>query len=211
MFIKLNDMMIRLADIIISVLCLIILIPFFLFIAIFIKIDSRGSAFYKQIRVGKGGKKFIMWKFRTMYCGSDKKGLLTVGMRDSRITRAGLWLRKHKIDELPQLFNVLINDMSLVGPRPELQEYVNQFSDEHKKVLSVKPGMTDYASIKYVNENELLKNSDNPEKTYIEEIIPTKIELNMRYINNPDLGQYLKIIFLTFERLLLIIIALLIP
>ncbi|MGA2406170.1 MAG: sugar transferase [Bacteroidales bacterium] len=193
---------IRIIDLIFSLIGLILLSPFFIIIIVYIKIDSRGPIFYQQIRVGKDGIQFRLWKFRTMLLDSDKKGLLTVGKHDPRITHAGLWLRKNKLDELPQLFNVLKNDMSIVGPRPEVQKYVDLYSDEQKKVLSIKPGITDYASIKYAYENELLKNSNDPEKKYIEEILPLKIELNMKYIKNPNISQYLYIIFLTFKRIL---------
>lgn len=194
---------IRLIDLVLSLIGIIILIPFAILIIVYIKIDSKGSAFYKQDRVGKEGRHFELWKFRTMTADSDKKGLLTIGMNDSRITRAGIWLRKYKIDELPQLLNVLLNDLSIVGPRPEVQKYVDLYTKEQKRVLAVKPGITDYASIKYSNENDLLKKSDNPEKTYIEEILPLKIELNLRYINNPNISQYFNIILLTFKHLFL--------
>lgn len=154
-----------------------------------------------QKRVGKNGKDFSLLKFRTMRPDSDKKGLLTVGMRDSRITRTGYFLRKYKLDELPQLFNVLTGDMSLVGPRPEVRKYVDMYNEEQKKVLSVQPGITDYASIEYVNENEVLARSSNPEQTYINEIMPHKLELNLKYIREKGMATDLKIIIRTIGRI----------
>ena len=137
-----------------------------------------------------------------MRVGSDAKGLITVGGRDPRITRSGYFIRKYKIDELPQLWNVLKGDMSLVGPRPEVEKYVNLYTPEQRKVLSVRPGITDYASIEYVDENEILSKSDDPDKTYIEEIMPDKIRYNMKYINNRSIAEYFKIIFLTAFKII---------
>jgi lipopolysaccharide/colanic/teichoic acid biosynthesis glycosyltransferase len=173
----------RLFDIIVALIGVIILSPFLLIIALLVIIDSRGAVFYSQIRVGKGMKEFKLLKFRTMYADSDKKGLLTVGMRDSRITRIGYSLRKYKLDELPQLFNVLIGNMSIVGPRPEVPKYVAMYTDEQKKVLSVRPGITDYASIVYSNENELLANATYAEEVYVNKIMPSKLKLNLKYID----------------------------
>ena len=175
--------------------------PILLLIALWIKIDSRGSIIYKQIRVGKGGRDFGIFKFRTMHPDSDIKGLLTVGGRDPRITNAGYLLRKYKLDELPQLFNVLKGDMSLVGPRPEVRKYVSRYSDEQLKVLSVKPGITDYASIHYSNENEILAQSTNPEQTYVQEIMPHKLALNLKYIQEASLMTDLKIIAATVMKI----------
>ena len=189
--------MIRLCDIIFSFLGLILLSPLLIIVAIWIKIDSRGPVLYRQFRVGLNGTDFKLLKFRSMRIHSDKAGLLTVGGRDSRITNAGYYLRKYKIDELPQLLNVFLNDMSLVGPRPEVRKYVDLYTELQKKVLFVKPGITDMASIAYKKENELLAGSSDPEKTYIEEIMPEKLKLNMIYIDNPGLINYLKIIFKT--------------
>ena len=141
---------------------------------------------------------FGLYKFRSMRTGSDKKGLITVGGHDSRITRMGYFIRKYKIDELPQLWNVLKGDMSLVGPRPEVKKYVDLYTEEQRRVLSVRPGITDYASIEYVDENEILGKADNPDRVYVEEIMPAKIKLNMRYIENRSLKEYFKIIGLTF-------------
>lgn len=193
--------MIRLFDIFFSALGLIILFPFFVVFYLLIRIESKGGAFYIQERTGKNGKPFALYKFRTMRVGSDTEGLLTVGERDSRITRIGYILRKTKIDELPQLLNVLKGEMSLVGPRPEVRKYTDLYTEEQRKVLSVRPGITDYASIEYVNENELLSRADDPERMYIEEVIPDKIKLNMKYLKHYTVGEYFRIIFLTFKSL----------
>jgi len=194
-------MIIRTFDMFLSIVSILIFLPFLVLVAVCIKIGSKGSLFYKQIRVGKGGVEFTLLKFRTMKIGSDKDGLLTVGMDDPRITRTGKLLRKFKIDELPQLINVIRGEMSLVGPRPEVKKYVDLYTDEQRKVLKIKPGITDYASIEFANENEFLALSSNFEKTYIEEIVPLKIKMNMKYINKPSLYQYFKIIFMTIIRI----------
>lgn len=193
--------MIRFFDFILSLVGLVVLAPIFIVLAIWIKIDSQGPVFYKQVRVGQNGIDFGLFKFRSMVVDADKKGLITVGGRDPRITRSGYFIRKYKLDELPQLINVLLGDMSLVGPRPEVRKYVELYTDEQQKVLSVKPGITDYASIEYMDENEILGKSDNPEKTYIKEIMPEKIQYNMKYINNKNLFEYFKIIFLTVLKI----------
>lgn len=193
--------MIRLFDIFFSALGLIILFPFFVVFYLLIRIESKGGAFYIQERIGKNGKPFGLYKFRTMRVGSDTEGLLTVGERDSRITHIGYILRKTKIDELPQLLNVLKGEMSLVGPRPEVRKYTDLYTEEQRKVLSVRPGITDYASIEYVNENELLSKADDPERMYIEEVMPDKIKLNMKYLKHYTVGEYFRIIFLTFKSL----------
>ena len=189
--------MIRLLDLIFSVIGLIILSPLFLLVMLWIVIDSRGPVFYRQGRVGRNGIDFRLFKFRSMRVNADKAGLLTVGGRDNRITNAGYYLRKFKIDELPQLLNVLKGEMSLVGPRPEVRKYVDLYTPDQQKVLQVRPGITDMASIAYKNENELLAKSADPEKTYIEEVMPEKLKLNMVYINDPSLINYLKIIVKT--------------
>lgn len=191
----------RCFDIFASFIGLLIFSPFFTIIAIVILIDSRGGVFYKQVRVGKNNKDFKLFKFRSMGTGSDKKGLLTVGGRDSRITRSGYFIRKYKLDELPQLLNVLFGDMSLVGPRPEVRKYVDMYNAEQMKVLNVKPGITDYASIEYSNENELLAKSSEPEKTYIEEIMPAKLLLNQKYIAELGLITDIKIILRTIGKI----------
>ena len=188
-------------DFILSLVGLVVLAPIFIVLAIWIKIDSKGPVFYKQVRVGQNGIDFGLFKFRSMVVDADKKGLITVGGRDPRITRSGYFIRKYKLDELPQLINVLVGDMSLVGPRPEVRKYVDLYTDEQQKVLSVKPGITDYASIEYMDENEILGKSSDPEKTYIEEIMPEKIKYNMKYILNKNISEYFKIIFLTLLKI----------
>ncbi len=192
----------RLMDIFFSLIGLIVLFPLFLVIGLIITLDSKGGVFYKQTRVGKDGKDFKLFKFRSMAVGSDKKGLLTVGGSDSRITKPGYFIRKYKIDELPQLINVFIGDMSLVGPRPEVRKYVDLYNEEQQKVLSVQPGITDYASIAYINENEVLGKSDNPEKTYIEEVMPSKLKLNLKYIEEKSVITDIKIIFKTIAKII---------
>ncbi|WP_162860494.1 sugar transferase [Haemophilus parainfluenzae] len=194
--------MIRFFDFILSLVGLVVLAPIFIVLAIWIKIDSKGPVFYKQVRVGQNGIDFGLFKFRSMVVDADKKGLITVGGRDPRITHSGYFIRKYKLDELPQLINVLLGDMSLVGPRPEVRKYVELYTDEQQKVLSVKPGITDYASIEYMDENEVLGKSNDPEKTYIEEIMPEKIKYNMKYINNKNLFEYFKIILLTVLKII---------
>ena len=194
--------MIRILDIVFSFIGLLLLLPVFIIVIIAIKVDSRGSAFYLQSRVGINGLDFKLFKFRSMRVGADKKGLITVGGRDSRITNMGYFIRKYKLDELPQLLNVLFGQMSLVGPRPEVRKYVDLYSKEQLKVLTVRPGITDYASIEYIDENMLLGASEDPEKTYIEDIMPDKIRCNMRYINNRSILEYFKLIILTFFKIL---------
>lgn len=194
--------MIRLSDILFSFFGLLFLSPLFIVVALWIIIDDPGPIFYHQQRVGKDGKDFGLLKFRSMRVGADKMSLITIGNRDPRVTRAGYYIRKFKIDELPQLWNVMIGDMSLVGPRPEVRRYVDLYTLEQRKVLSVRPGITDYASIEYIDENRLLAQSDDPDKTYIKEIMPAKIALNMRYINHQTYGEYLKIILLTLTKII---------
>jgi lipopolysaccharide/colanic/teichoic acid biosynthesis glycosyltransferase len=191
----------RLFDILVSFLVLVLFLPFGIIISIAILCESRGGVFYRQVRVGKNGISFRLWKFRTMRVNADKLGKLTVGMRDPRITRVGYFIRKSKLDEFPQFINVFIGEMSVVGPRPEVQEYVDLYTPEQRVVLSVKPGITDYASLEYFKENELLGQSENPRETYIHEIMPAKIELNKKYIANPTLGQDIKIMWLTFLKM----------
>lgn len=188
---------IRALDITLSLIGLIILSPVILIIALLIKLTSKGPTFFRQSRVGKNGSDFKVIKFRTMFTDADKIGLLTVGGRDKRITRLGYYLRKYKLDELPQLVNVLLGEMSLVGPRPEVRRYVDLYSTDQKRALKVRPGITDYASIAFRNENELLATAQNPEEFYIKEILPKKIELNFKYINNRNIKQYFLIIWKT--------------
>ncbi len=194
--------MTRLFDILFAGIGLIVLSPLLAVLYLLVCIESPGGGFYRQKRVGKNGKDFWLYKFRSMRKGADKKGLITVGGHDSRITHTGYFIRKYKLDELPQLFNVLRGDMSLVGPRPEVRKYVDMYTSEQRKVLSIRPGITDYASIEYADENVILGQSANPDKTYIEQIMPDKIRLNMKYIANHSIGEYFKIIFLTFKKII---------
>lgn len=191
----------RLFDILVSLVILSVFLPFGILISLAIVLESKGGAFYRQERIGKNGVPFKLWKFRTMRVNADKLGKLTVGMRDPRITRVGYFIRKSKLDEFPQFLNVLVGEMSIVGPRPEVQEYVSLYTEEQRKILSVKPGITDYASLEYFKENELLGKSDNPRETYIQEIMPAKIELNKKYIANPTLGQDINIMWQTFLKI----------
>lgn len=193
--------MIRFLDITLSFLGLLILSPLLIIVYIAIVIESRGGGFYKQIRVGKDGKRFKLYKFRSMRVDSDSKSQITIGARDPRITKTGLFVRRFKIDELPQLLNVLKGDMSLVGPRPEVPLYVDMYTEEQRKVLSVLPGVTDYASIRYVDENEILGKAENPHQTYIDEILPDKLKLNMEYIENRSVKEYFKVVFLTLGKI----------
>lgn len=193
--------MTRFFDIVFSFIGLILLSPLFVIIWLIIVLTSKGGGFYKQIRVGKNGCDFRLYKFRSMRKDADKGRLITVGGKDPRITPIGYFIRRFKIDELPQLFNVLKGDMSLVGPRPEVRKYIDLYTEEQKKVLSVRPGITDYASIEYVDENVLLGNADNPDDVYINQIMPDKIRLNMKYIDNQSVKEYYKIIFLTVFKI----------
>ncbi|MCX2574302.1 sugar transferase [Pedobacter sandarakinus] len=193
----------RVFDITFAIFGLILLSPLFILIALLIAIDSRGPIVFKQLRVGKNMRDFHLVKFRTMYVQKQVGSLLTIGNTDSRITRIGYWLRKYKLDELPQLLNVLKGQMSFVGPRPEVRKYVNLYNDEQRYVLSVKPGITDWASVEFCNENELLKHAEDPEAYYIERIIPAKIEQNMRYIYKHDIRTDFKIIWLTINRIVI--------
>jgi lipopolysaccharide/colanic/teichoic acid biosynthesis glycosyltransferase len=192
----------RLFDLMITIPMLLLVSPFFLIIALLIKLGSKGPVFYMQTRVGINSRDFKIFKFRTMHINADKAGLLTVGGRDPRVTPIGYFLRKYKLDELPQLLNVLFGSMSLVGPRPEVRKYVDLYNVEQQKVLSVKPGITDYASIEYSEENELLAKSNDPERTYIDEIMPAKLLLNQKYIAEKSLTTDIKIIWLTFKKII---------
>ena len=192
----------RLFDIITSLIVLSVGLPFGILIALVIVIDSKGKIFYKQSRVGRHNVDFPLYKFRTMYSESDRGSLITIGENDTRITKIGLFLRKYKIDEFPQFFNILKGEMSIVGPRPEVRKYVDLYTPEQMKVLSVRPGLTDYASIRYVNENALLAAADDPEQTYIHEIMPDKLALNLKYIEEQSLWVDLKIILKTFAAII---------
>lgn len=193
--------MIRFFDLIFSIMGLVILSPLFIVLYLLIRIESKGGGFYSQERIGKNGKPFKLYKFRSMRIGSDKKGLITIGEKDNRITKTGFILRKYKLDELPQLWNVFIGDMSLVGPRPEVKKYTDLYTEEQKQVLHVRPGITDWASIKYVDENKILGESKTPDEAYVNLIMPNKNKLNMVYIQNQTLGEYFKIIFTTFKEI----------
>jgi lipopolysaccharide/colanic/teichoic acid biosynthesis glycosyltransferase len=190
----------RIFDLLFVIPGLLLLSPFFLLIAILIKLDSRGSVFFTQTRIGQYGKPFKIIKFRTMRAANQ--GLkLTIG-KDDRITRIGHWLRYYKLDELPQLINVLRGDMSLVGPRPEVPEYVALYPDEiRERVLSVPVGMTDFASIEFRHESELLATSQQPEMDYIEKILPVKLAYHQQYVNERSLLLDFRLILLTFRRI----------
>lgn len=194
--------MIRFCDILISICLLLLLSPLFLILFIAIYIESKGRVFYMQPRVGKNNRDFKLFKLRSMVVEAERNGLLTIGNRDSRITKVGYFIRKYKLDEFAQLINVIKGEMSIVGPRPEVRKYVDMYSKEQMIVLSVKPGITDYASIEFFDENIILGESDNPEKTYIEEIMPLKIELNKKYIKDINILSYFKIIILTIIKIL---------
>lgn len=193
--------MIRFFDILFSIIGLVLLSPLFTVLYLLIRIESQGGGFYSQERIGKNGKPFKLYKFRSMRIGSDKKGLITIGEKDNRITKTGFILRKYKLDELPQLWNVFIGDMSLVGPRPEVKKYTDLYTEEQKQVLQVRPGITDWASIKYVDENKILGEAKDPDEAYVNLIMPNKIKLNMVYIQHQTLGEYFKIIFTTFKEI----------
>ena len=188
----------RIFDILASGFGLLVLSPVFLIMAIWIKLDSNGPVFYRQVRVGRHNKDFRIFKFRSMRVGSDKGSLVTIGGRDPRITRSGYFIRKFKLDELPQLINVFIGDMSLVGPRPEVRHYVDYWTEEQMHVLDVRPGITDPASIKFRNENELLETAEDPEKYYIEVIMQEKIKLYLEYVEKTSFWYDIKLIFKTF-------------
>ena len=188
----------RLFDIVASGLGLIVLSPLFLILAIWIKSDSKGPVFYRQVRVGYKNKDFRIFKFRSMRVGADKGSLVTIGGRDPRVTKSGYWIRKFKLDELPQLINVFIGDMSLVGPRPEVRHYVDYWTPEQMHVLDVRPGITDPASIKFRNENELMEKAEDPEKYYIEVIMQEKIKLYLEYVEKHSFFYDLGLIFKTF-------------
>lgn len=192
----------RIFDISCSVIILLLFLPFGLIISLLILLESRGGVFYRQERIGRYGKPFRLFKFRSMRKNADKQGKLTVGMKDPRITRTGYFIRKFKLDEFPQFINVILGDMSIVGPRPEVKEYVDLYTEDQRRILDVRPGITDLASLEYFEENELLGKSDDPQKTYIEEIMPAKIELNKRYLANPTLWNDLKIMWQTFMRII---------
>ena len=192
----------RFADFIIALLGLIIFSPLLIIIAILIKIDSKGPIFYRQVRVARYNNDFKIFKFRTMFVNSDKKGLLTIGERDPRVTKIGYYLRKNKLDELPQLINVVFGDMSFVGPRPEVRSYVKLYTEEQMKVLKVRPGITDLASIEFRNENELLNEQDDPNKFYIDVIMQKKLSINLEYLKERNLIKDFVVVLKTFKAIL---------
>lgn len=192
----------RLFDILASGLGLVCLSPLFAAVAVWIKLDSRGPVFYRQIRVGRGNKDFRIFKFRSMRPDSDKLGLITVGGRDPRVTRSGYYIRKYKLDELPQLINVFIGDMSLVGPRPEVRKYVDMYSPDQLHVLDVRPGITSLASLRYRNENEVLAKAEDPDKCYIEKVMPDKLAIDLEYVRKANLWNDIKLIFSTFREII---------
>lgn len=187
----------RLFDIVCSFFGLVFLSWLFVFVALWVGLSSRGGVFYRQRRVGRCNRNFTIYKFRSMRVNSDSQGLLTIGGRDGRITKAGVFIRKYKLDELPQLFNVLRGDMSFVGPRPEVRKYVELYTEEQKKVLTVRPGITSLSSIKYRNENEILSRSDNPEQYYIDVIMQDKLAIELDYLEQRSLLTDIKVIFQT--------------
>lgn len=192
----------RLFDFFAALFGLLLISPVFIIISLLIAIGSKGPVFYIQERIGRNGVPFNLYKFRSMKVGSDKKGLLTLGDNDNRVTKTGYFIRKYKIDELPQLINVLKGDMSLVGPRPEVSKYVDLYNDYQKQILSVRPGITDVASIKYRDEAELLKSQSDPEKFYIEHILPDKLAINIEYIKQSNLIKDIKVILNTILKIL---------
>ena len=191
----------RLFDICSSFVVLALIWPFMLIIALVVMFSSRGGVFFTQIRVGRNEKEFKLFKFRTMRVDSEEKGQLTIGGDDPRITGTGHFLRKFKLDELPQLFNVLGGSMSVVGPRPEVRKYTDLYTEEQRQVFAVRPGLTDYASIEYFAENELLGRSEDPNRTYTEEVMPAKLKLNLQYIDERGFVTDLKIIFKTLGKI----------
>lgn len=191
----------RAFDILVSFIALVVLLPLLLLLALGVALSSPGGAFFRQTRVGKEGHTFQLLKFRSMRPGSEAQGQITVGGRDPRITGIGQFLRKTKLDELPQLWNVLIGDMSIVGPRPEVPKYVALYTPEQRRVLSVRPGITGMASIAYINENEVLGRSADPERTYIEEVMPAKLTLDLQYVNKAGVLTDLGIIGRTIGKL----------
>lgn len=192
----------RLFDVFASGCGLLVLSPIFLIMAIWIKLDSEGSVFYRQVRVGRNNNDFRIFKFRSMRVGSDKGSLVTIGGRDPRITRSGYFIRKYKLDEFPQLINVFLGEMSLVSPRPEVRHYVNYWTEEQMHVLDVRPGITDPASIKFRNENELMEKAKDPEDYYINVIMQEKIKLYLEYVQNASFWYDIKLIFQTFKEII---------
>lgn len=192
----------RALDIVIALIILVFFLPLGLLISLLIVLETKGGIFYKQERVGLNGKSFGLLKFRSMRPNADRLGQLTVGERDPRVTNIGHFIRRYKLDEFPQFINVLIGEMSIIGPRPEVKKYVDLYTIEQRTILKVKPGITDYASIEYFDESRLLGESENPEQTYIQEIMPAKLILNKKYLDNPTVFHDLKIMWLTFKKII---------
>lgn len=190
----------RVFDIILSFGAILLLSPLLILLAIRVAMDSPGGVIYSQVRIGKNGHPFRVYKFRSMHCGADTGSLLTIGT-DSRITPSGHFLRKYKLDELPQLFNILIGDMAFVGPRPEVPRYVEMYDTRQRRVLSVRPGLTDYASLAYFDESELLGRHPDPEHLYIDEIMPAKLALNLQYIDSRGFVSDMEILGRTLLRI----------
>lgn len=192
----------RTFDVLASGLGLIVLSPLFVVLAIWIKADSRGPVFYRQVRVGRHNRDFRLYKFRSMRPDSDKKGLITVGGHDPRVTRSGYYIRKYKLDELPQLINVFLGDMSLVGPRPEVRKYVDMYTPEQMRVLDVRPGITSLASIRYRNENDILAKASDPDRAYVTQVMPDKIAIDLEYVPKASLLTDIRLIFMTFKEII---------
>lgn len=192
----------RLFDIIASGLGLIVLSPLFAVLAVWIKADSKGPVFYRQTRVGRNNRDFRLYKFRSMRPDSDRLGLITVGGHDPRVTRSGYYIRKYKLDEFPQLINVFIGDMSLVGPRPEVRKYVDMYTPEQMRVLTVRPGITSLASIRYRNENDILAAAEDPDRCYIEQVMPDKLAIDLEYVDRATLWNDIRLIFSTFREII---------
>lgn len=192
----------RTFDVVASGLGLIVLSPLFVVLAIWIKADSRGPVFYRQVRVGRHNRDFRLYKFRSMRPDSDKKGLITVGGHDPRVTRSGYYISKYKLDELPQLINVFLGDMSLVGPRPEVRKYVDMYTPEQMRVLDVRPGITSLASIRYRNENDILAKASDPDRAYVTQVMPDKIAIDLEYVPKASLLTDIQLIFMTFKEII---------
>jgi lipopolysaccharide/colanic/teichoic acid biosynthesis glycosyltransferase len=193
----------RLFDFLTAFIFSILFIPLWIVIAVVIKLTSKGPIFFRQVRVGLNGSEFKIFKYRTMIIDAEYKGLqITVGGRDPRITNIGYVLRKSKLDELPQLFNIIIGQMSFVGPRPEVPRYVDLYTQAQREVLTVRPGITDVASIEYIDENELLKDAVDPEKMYIDKIMQDKLKMNLEYLSTRTFFTDIKMIFKTVFKIL---------
>ena len=191
----------RFFDIVLSLIGLVVLFPLFLLIAILIKLDSRGPVFYRGIRIGRFGKPFRIYKFRTMVMNAERLGASSTSKDDPRITKVGKLIRRYKLDETPQLINVLKGEMSLVGPRPQVSWAVELYNEKEKTLLALRPGITDLASLKFPNEEEILQGSKDPDKAYLEKIHPEKMRLSLEYVKTHSLWLDLKIILLTFKKI----------